>query len=182
MTQCFITRWNTLKFIKNTLLRNVFSTLFSVFHLVMKQCVSRLIYNASVNCSCAQSPICLPCQSGSGVANFALPEDQAFTNPGPPPSFWHTHGFLSKYNYTEDFTGKTSKLAHLLRVVMAFSRSFYACVSSLLIKPELHSEIGSFWHESTFFGYWIKFLLKLFKEHPLIFIKLFRTDSITAHY
>ena len=30
-TQCFITRWNTLKFLKNTLLRVVFATLFSVF-------------------------------------------------------------------------------------------------------------------------------------------------------
>ena len=43
-TQCFITRWNTLKFVKNTPLRLVFSTLFSVFHLVMKRCVSCLIY------------------------------------------------------------------------------------------------------------------------------------------
>ena len=43
-TQCFITRWNTSKFVKNTPLRVVFSTLFSVFHLVMKHCVSCLIY------------------------------------------------------------------------------------------------------------------------------------------
>ena len=53
--QCFITRWNTekrvenqtrntLKFIKNTPLRVLFSTLSSVFHLVMKHCVSCLIY------------------------------------------------------------------------------------------------------------------------------------------
>ena len=32
------------KFVKNTPLRVVFSTLFSVFHLVMKHCVSCLIY------------------------------------------------------------------------------------------------------------------------------------------
>ena len=32
-TQCFIIRWNTSKFVKNTPLRVVFSTLFSVFHL-----------------------------------------------------------------------------------------------------------------------------------------------------
>ena len=36
--------WNTSKFVKNTPLRVVFSTLFSVFHLVMKHCVSCLIY------------------------------------------------------------------------------------------------------------------------------------------
>ena len=40
----FITRWNTSKFVKNTPLRVVFSTLFSVFYLVMKHCVSCLIY------------------------------------------------------------------------------------------------------------------------------------------
>ena len=44
LTQCFITRWNTLKFVKNTPLRVVFSTLFLVFHLVMKNSISCLIY------------------------------------------------------------------------------------------------------------------------------------------
>ena len=43
LTYSFITRWNTSKFVKNTPLRVVFSTLFSVFHLVMKHCVSCLI-------------------------------------------------------------------------------------------------------------------------------------------
>ena len=33
--------------------------------------------------------------------------------PGPTSSFWHSRGFLSEYNYTEDFTGKTTRLAHL---------------------------------------------------------------------
>ena len=43
-TQCFITGWNTSRFVKNTPLRVVFSTLLAVFHLVMKHCVSYLIY------------------------------------------------------------------------------------------------------------------------------------------
>ena len=43
-TQCFITRWNTSKFVKNTPLRVIFSTLFSVFHLVIKHCILCLIY------------------------------------------------------------------------------------------------------------------------------------------
>ena len=30
-------------------------------------------------------------------------------------SFWHARGFLSEYNYTKDFIGKTSRLAHLSR-------------------------------------------------------------------
>ena len=41
--QCFITRWNTSKFVKNTPLRVLFSTLISVFRPVMKHCVSCLI-------------------------------------------------------------------------------------------------------------------------------------------
>ena len=43
-TERFITRSNTSKFVKNTPLRVVFSTLISVFDLVMKHCVSCLIY------------------------------------------------------------------------------------------------------------------------------------------
>ena len=33
--------------------------------------------------------------------------------PGPFPSFCHARGFLSEYNYADDFTGKESRLAHL---------------------------------------------------------------------
>ena len=39
------------------------------------------------------------------------------------------------------------------RFVKACSR-FYACISSLLIKLELHSEIGSYRRETTFF-FWL---------------------------
>ena len=35
--------------------------------------------------------------------------------PGPFLSFWHARGSLSENNYTEDFTGKESRLAHLSR-------------------------------------------------------------------
>ena len=70
----------------------------------------------------------------------------------------------------------------LKRVVKACSQ-FYACISSLLIKQEfIHSEDRSCRCESTFFGYWIKFLLILFEEHPFIFIKLFITYNVTALY
>ena len=68
----------------------------------------------------------------------------------------------------------------LKRVVKACSW-FYARISSLLINPELQSEIGSYRSESTFFGYWIKFLLILFEKHPFIFIKLFITDTTLQH-
>ena len=42
-THYYITRWKTSKFVKTTPLRVVFSILFSVFHLVIKHCVSYLI-------------------------------------------------------------------------------------------------------------------------------------------
>ena len=35
--------------------------------------------------------------------------------PGPFPSFWYALGFLSEYKYTEDFTGKEIRFAHLSR-------------------------------------------------------------------
>ena len=110
----------------------------------------KAVVNASVNSSRAQPPppsgllrgICPP--SVPGVGHL-----QILPCPGaghlPTPSFSHARGFLSEFSYTQDFTWKASRLAHfkagkkLKRFVKACSR-FYACISSLLIKPELHSE------------------------------------------
>ena len=52
---------------------------------------------------------------GGAFANFVLPGGRAFANPEPFLSFWHTRSFLSENNYTEDFAGKESRLAHLSR-------------------------------------------------------------------
>ena len=78
--------------------------------------------NASANSSCAQPPsppsgllrafARLVSSVGGVSANFALPRARAFANPEPTPNFSHARGFLSKYNYTEYFTVKTSRLAH----------------------------------------------------------------------
>ena len=76
--------------------------------------------------------------------------------PGPHQSFLHVHGFLSEFCHTEDYTGKTSRLAHLSRTAKNLWRAaracslLYACISSLLINAELHSEIGSYRGESMF--------------------------------
>ena len=61
--------------------------------------------------------------------------------PGLFPSFWHASGFPSEYNYAEDITGKKGYklICQGQGVVKACSR-FYACISSLLIKQEIHSE------------------------------------------
>ena len=45
LTQCFITRWNTSKFVKNTLLHIAFSTLFSVFHHMLGILHKSTLYN-----------------------------------------------------------------------------------------------------------------------------------------
>ena len=91
-----------------------------------------------------------------------MPVGRAFANPGATPSFRHARarGLLSKYNFTEDLLEKQAdwlifqereKIEELCKGI--FFR-FYACISSLLIKPELHSEIGSYRRETTFFfGY-----------------------------
>ena len=50
---------------------------------------------------------------GGAFANFVLPGGRAFANPGAIPKLLTRMGFLSEYNYTEDFTGKTSILANL---------------------------------------------------------------------
>ena len=84
----------------------------------------------------------LPALSVSGVGRL-----QILRCPGagylPTPSFWHARGFLPEYNCTKDFTGKTKGIGsfvkdrkQLKRFVKACSR-FYACMSSLHIKPEL---------------------------------------------
>ena len=110
---------------------------------------------------------------GGALANFALPGGWAFANPPAKPLQLH-RGFYWKNKQVGWFFKEGKKLT---RFVKACSR-FYACISSLLIKPELHSETRN----QHFFGYWIKFLLILFEEHPFIFIKLFIAVNFTAHY
>ena len=112
---------------------------------------------ASVNSSCAQPPSPPPpgyCKafarlvSPGGVGHLQIlhcPGTGHLPTPGPLASFWHARSFLSEYNYTEGFTGKKQTGSpvkdrnKLKRIVKACSR-FYAYISSLLIKPELHSE------------------------------------------
>ena len=50
---------------------------------------------------------------GGAFANFVLPRDWAVANPGAILKLFFSRGFLSEYNYTDDFTGKESRLAHL---------------------------------------------------------------------
>ena len=107
--------------------------------------------NASVNSSCEQPPPPprataghLPAFSVLGVGHLQIlrcPGAGHLSTPGLFPSFWHARGFLSEYNYTVDITGKKADwlIFQGQGVLKACSR-FYACISSLLIKPELNGE------------------------------------------
>ena len=116
-------------------------------------------FNASVDSTCAQRPpratagIYPPCQSwGWGICKFFTARGPGICQPwGHSRAFKHARGFLSECNYADGFTGRKKKQIgssvkdrnKLKRVVKACSR-FYACISSLLIKPKLlRSEIAA---------------------------------------
>ena len=86
----------------------------------------------------------LPTFSVPGVGHLQIlccPGAGHLPTPGLFPSFWHARGFLSEYNYTEDIGGrKADKLICQRQEVVKACSQFYARISSLLIKPELHSE------------------------------------------
>ena len=145
--------------------------------------------NASVNSSCAHTPppratagICSPCQCrGWGICKFCTARGRAFANPGAISELFTCTqfpiSFLSEYNYSEGFIGSPVKDRNKLKRVVKVWSQFFACISSLHIKMELHSKNRSYRCESTCFGYWIKF-----EEHPFIFIKLFATYNVTVLY
>ena len=128
-------------------------------------------------CACLVSP------GGGAFANFSLPGGRAFFNPGAIPKLLNTHA-VSYQNITTQRVllekkqiGSSVKDRNKLKtVVKAFSR-FYACISSLLIKPKWQSEIGAvdvnqrfLVIESNLCWYYLKI------------IKLFITYNFTAFY
>ena len=85
---------------------------------------------------------CLVSPGGGAFANFSLPGGRALFNPGAIPKLLNTHA-VSYQNITTQRVllekkqiGSSVKDRNKLKtVVKAFSR-FYACFSSLLIKPK----------------------------------------------
>ena len=137
----------------------------------------------SVNSTCAQplpraTAWHLPALSvpGDGAfANFALPGGRAFANPRaiPAASFQNktTQKVLPK---KKKQIGSSVKDRNKLKRVVKACSLFHACISSLLIKSELHHEIGAIAEVN------LRFLV--IEEHPFIFIKLFITYNFTALY
>ena len=78
---------------------------------------------------------------GGEFANFVPPRGRAFANHGAIPELLTRTRFPFRIQLHRGYYWKKSTLAHLLRTggCEACSR-FYACISSLPIKPELHSE------------------------------------------
>ena len=115
-------------------------------------------FNASVDSTCAQRPppgYCghLPALSVSGVGHlqiFYCPGAGHLPTLGPFPGFQTRTRFPIRMYLHRGFYRKKKQIGPsvkdrntLKRVVKACSR-FYACISSLLIKPKLlHSEIGA---------------------------------------
>ena len=143
---------------------------------------------ASDNSTCAQAP---PPPFGllRGICKFCTARGPGICQPPGHSRAFDTHA-VSYQNITtqkvllekKQIGSSVKDRNKLKRVVKACSR-FYAYISSLLFKPELHSENRSYGCESTCFGYWIKSLLILFEEHPFIFIEqLFITYNSTALY
>ena len=99
---------------------------------------------ASVNSSCAQ-PFPAPRATAGHLQILCCTGSEYLPTPGPFPSFWYARGFLSEYNFWERkyICSSVKDMTKSKRVVKACSW-FSACISSLLIKPELHSEIGSY--------------------------------------
>ena len=127
--------------------------------------------------------ICPPCQSwGGAFANFALPGGGGhLPTPGPFPSFWHA---VSCQNITTQKVLLGKKADWLIcqgqeKIVegcKGMFRILHVCMHFFIAyQARITEQNWSYRCESTFFGYWIKFLLILFEEHPFIFIKLFIT-------
>ena len=110
---------------------------------------------------------CLVSPGGGVFANFVLPGGRALANLGAIPEVGkHARGLLSKYNYTEDFSGKESRLTHLsrkkLKRVVKVCSCFYTCISSLnyIAKSGAIDVNQRFWViESNFCWYHLKNIL-----------------------
>ena len=116
-----------------------------------------------------------PCRSrGWGICKFFTARGPGICQPrGHSRAFKHARGFLSECNYTEGFTGKKSRLAHLsrtginwrelLRHVLDFMHAFLHCLSSqnyYLAKLELSMWINDFWLLNHIFcWYYLKNIL-----------------------
>ena len=98
--------------------------------------------------------ICPPCQSrGWGICKFCAARGPGIFQP----RAFDTHAVSYQIITTQRFCWKNKQIGSFVKDVKKWNRfvkacsRFYACFSSLLIRPELHSEIVSYRRESMFF-------------------------------
>ena len=129
--------------------------------------------------------ICPPCQSrGWGICKFCTARGLGICQPQDHSWAFDTHAVTYQNITTRRFYWK-KKADWLICQGEEYIEEASKGMLSILcmhIKPELHSENRSYWCESMFFRYWIKFLFILFEERPFIFVKLFMTYKVTALY
>ena len=78
--------------------------------------IPKVVFNVVMHQSIPAAPSPPPPRATVGhLPALSVPGVGHLPTPGPFLSFWHAHGFLSENNYTEDFIGKESRLAHLSR-------------------------------------------------------------------
>ena len=127
-----------------------------------------------------------PAFSVQGVGHLQIlrcPETGHLPTLGLFPRFWQARGFLSEYNYTEDITGKKADwlICQGQGVVKACSR-FYACITSLLIKPEWHRENREL---STWINvFWLvnQISVDIIWRTSFHIYNIFTTYNFTGHY
>ena len=117
---------------------------------------------------------------GGAFANLALPGGRAFANPGANPELLTRTRFPIEIYTTQRILLEKKKTDWLIcqgwEKTEEFCKGMFStfCMHFFFAyhaRIRLRTRLGSYRRESTFFGYWIKFLLILFEEHTFIFAR-----------
>ena len=151
---------------------------------------------ASVNSSCAQPPPGLlrgiqgpPCQSrGWGICKFCAAWGPGICQPRGQPRAFDTHA-VSYQNITTQRILLEKQGDWLIcqgrKKIEEVGKGMFSilCIHFFIAyQARITSRnSGAMDVNQRVFGYWIKFLLILFEEHPFIFIKLFIAVNFTGH-
>ena len=131
--------------------------------------------------------ICPPCQSrGWGICKFCAARGPGICQPRGQPRAFDTHAVSYQNISTQrillekqaDFCQGREKIEEVCKGMFSIlCMHFFIAYQARTI----YRNSGAIDVNQPFFGYWIKFLLILFEEHPFIFIKLFIAVNFKAH-
>ena len=129
--------------------------------------------------------ICRPCKSrGWGICKFCTARGPGICQPRGHSRAFDTHADSYQNINTQRALLEKKQIGSSVKDRNKLKRvvKFYTCISSLLIKPKLHNEIGAIDGNQRFLVIESNFYSYYFEEHPFIFIKLFITYNFTALY